>query len=67
MFGSPGSQCNPDTLWGSLGGTARSAFGKICPGTSTTNVDANNGFGGQSYLYAVGGPRSAQFTAKLYF
>jgi len=67
MFGSPGSQCNPDTLWGSPGGTARSAFGKICPGTSTTNIDGSGLFGGQSALYAVGGPRSAQFTAKLHF
>ena len=68
MFGSPGSQCNPDPLWGSPGGTVRSTFGKICPGTSTTNIDATNGLGGQqSSLYAVGGPRSAQFTAKLHF
>jgi hypothetical protein len=68
MFGSPGSQCNPDSLWGSPGGTARSAFGKVCPGISTTNIDAGlGGFSGQSALYAVGGPRSAQFTAKLHF
>jgi len=68
MFGSPGSQCNPDSLWGSPGGTVRSAFGKVCPGTSTTNIDVSLGFGGQqSALYAVGGPRSAQFTAKLHF
>jgi hypothetical protein len=67
MFGSPGSQCNPDPLWGSPGGTARSAFGKICPGTSTTNIDGTGPFSGQSPLYAVGGPRSAQFTAKLHF
>lgn len=67
MFGSPGSQCNPDSLWGSPGGTARAAFGKICPGTSTTNLDGIVVFGGQSALYAAGGPRSAQFTAKLHF
>jgi len=67
MFGSPGSQCNPNPLWGSPGGTARPTFGKVCPGTSTTNVDGNGPFSGQSALYAVGGPRSAQFTAKLYF
>jgi hypothetical protein len=67
MFGSPGSRCNPDGLWGSPGGTARSAFGKICPGTSTTNIDGTGPFSGQSPLYAVGGPRSAQFTAKLHF
>jgi hypothetical protein len=67
MFGSPGSQCNPDTRWGSPGGPARSTFGKVCPGTSTTNVDGSGLFGGQTALYAVGGPRSAQFTAKLHF
>jgi hypothetical protein len=67
MFGSPGSQCNPDSLWGSPGGTARSAFGEVCPGRSTTNVDGSGLFGGQNALYAVGGPRSAQFTAKLHF
>jgi hypothetical protein len=68
MFGSPGSQCNPDPLWGSPGGTVRSSFGKVCPDGSTTNVDATRGFGGQqNALYAVGGPRSAQFTAKLHF
>jgi hypothetical protein len=67
MFGSPGSQCNPDPLWGSPGGTARPTFGKVCPGRSTTNVDGTGPFAGQSALYAVGGPRSAQFTAKLHF
>jgi Carboxypeptidase regulatory-like domain/TonB dependent receptor len=67
MFGSPGSQCNPDTLWGSPGGSARPTFGKVCPGTSTTNVDGSGLFGGQTALYAVGGPRSAQFTLKLLF
>jgi hypothetical protein len=68
MFGSPGSQCNPDSFWGRPGGTVRSTFGKICPDISTTNVDASRGFGGQqNALYAVGGPRSAQFTAKLHF
>lgn len=68
VFGSPGSQCNPDSRWGSPGGAARPAFGKLCPGISTTNIDATRGLGGQqSPLYAVGGPRSAQFTAKLHF
>jgi hypothetical protein len=68
MFGSPGSTCNPDSFWGSPGGTVRSAFGKVCPGTSTTNIDASLGFGGQqNALYAVGGPRSAQFTLKVIF
>jgi hypothetical protein len=68
MFGLPGSQCNPDTFWGRPGGTANPAFGKVCPGTSTTNIDAqSSGSNGQSALYAVGGPRSAQFTVKLMF
>jgi len=57
----------PDSFWGSPSGTVRSAFGKVCPGT-TTNIDANSGFGGQQNgLYAVSGPRSAQFTLKVIF
>jgi hypothetical protein len=68
MFGIPGSQCNPATLWGTHSGPAFSTFGKVCPGTSTTNVDAGGGgSNGQVGLYAVGGPRSAQFTVKLHF
>jgi hypothetical protein len=67
MFGIPGSQCNPATFWGLLGGTALSSFGKVCPGTSTMNIDGGGGSNGQSALYAVGGPRSAQFTLKLLF
>jgi hypothetical protein len=67
MFGIPGSQCNPDAFWGIPGGTALPTFGKVCPGTSTTNVDAGGSPNGQSSLYAVGGPRSAQFTLKLIF
>jgi hypothetical protein len=67
MFGSPGSQCNPNTFWGSPGGTVRPSFGKICPGTSTSNIDGGGSPNGQSALYAVGGPRSAQFTIKLHF
>lgn len=39
MFGIPGSQCNPDTFRGFQGGTALPSFGKVCPGTSTTNID----------------------------
>jgi hypothetical protein len=67
MFGIPGSQCNPDAFWGSQGRT-NPAFGKICPGTSTTNIDGTGaGSNGQSALYAVGGPRSAQFTLKVIF
>ena len=65
MFGLSGSDCNPSTFWGFQGGTVRPRFGKVCPG-STTNVESN-GTNGQSPLYAVGGPRSAQFTLKLIF
>jgi hypothetical protein len=67
MFGIPGSQCNPDTFWGIQGGTALSSFGRVCPGTSTTNIDGGGGTTGQSPLYALGGPRSAQFSIKLLF
>ena len=69
MFGLPGSQCNPDPIWSYNGTTPNPAFGKVCPGTSTTNLEAGGGHGqtGQSALYAVGGPRSAQFTLKLLF
>ncbi len=67
MFGIPGSQCNPDSIWGDQGGPAFSSFGKVCPGTSTTNIDGGGLPNGQNALYAVGGPRSAQFTLKLLF
>ncbi len=70
MFGLPGSQCNPDSVWSTSGSTPDPAFGKVCPGTSTTNIEAgggNPGGSGQSPLYAPGGPRSAQFTVKLLF
>jgi Carboxypeptidase regulatory-like domain/TonB dependent receptor len=66
MFGLPGSQCNPESFWGYQGGTANPAFGKVCPG-STTNVDGAGSITGQNALYALGGPRSAQFTLKLHF
>jgi hypothetical protein len=68
MFGIAGSQCNPSTLWGVQGDPPFPSFGKVCPGTATTNVDAGGGgSNGQNALYAVGGPRSAQFTLKLHF
>jgi len=68
MFGLPGTQCAPNTFWGFQGGTVRPSFGKVCPGASSTNVDEGGyAFNGQSALYAVGGPRSAQFTLKLIF
>ena len=68
MFGLPGSQCNPDPIWSFDGKTPNPSFGKVCPG-STTNLEAGGGSGGtgQSALYAVGGPRSAQFTLKVMF
>jgi outer membrane receptor protein involved in Fe transport len=67
MFGIPGSECNPSTFWGSPGGTVTPSFGKVCPGTSTSNIDGGGSPNGQSALYAVGGPRSTQFTVKLLF
>jgi Carboxypeptidase regulatory-like domain/TonB dependent receptor/TonB-dependent Receptor Plug Domain len=65
MFGLPGSGCAPDSVWSNFGNTADPAFGKVCPGTSTTNVAG--GGTGQSPLYAPGGPRSGQFTLKVSF
>jgi hypothetical protein len=68
MFGLPGSECAPDTFWGFQGGTVRPRFGKVCLGDSSTNVDDGGDIiNGQSRLYAVGGPRSAQFTLKVIF
>jgi hypothetical protein len=49
-------------------GTVNTNFGKIQVG-STTNLalGGGGGNGGQSPLYALSGPRSAQFTLKLIF
>jgi hypothetical protein len=60
MFGAPGSS-EPGNIFDP-------SFGKIGPG-STTNLALGGGaaLGGQSPLYALGGPRSAQFTVKLQF
>jgi hypothetical protein len=60
MFGAPGSS-EPGNIFDPV-------FGKIGPG-STTNLQLGGGaaLGGQSPLYALGGPRSAQFTIKLQF
>jgi hypothetical protein len=60
MFGAPGSS--------EPGNEFDPSFGKIGPG-STTNLELGGGaaLGGQSPLYALGGPRSAQFTVKLQF
>ncbi|HTR25282.1 MAG TPA: TonB-dependent receptor [Terriglobales bacterium] len=68
MFGAPGATSGPDTFWGS-GPTALPSFGKVTPG-DTMNVAMGGVSGlttGQSALYAVGGPRSGQFTLKLTF
>jgi Carboxypeptidase regulatory-like domain/TonB dependent receptor len=69
MFGLPGSQCAPNAFWGFQGGTVRPRFGKVCPGTSTANLDDGQAgtLNGQNALYALGGPRSAQFTLKVIF
>ena len=60
MFGAPGS-AEP-------GNEFDTTFGKVGPG-STTNLLLGGGsaLGGQSPLYALGGPRSAQFTIRLQF
>jgi len=68
MFGAPGAISGPETFWGS-GPAASPSFGKVLPGF-TTNVAVGGVSGlnsGQSSLYAVGGPRSAQFALKLIF
>jgi hypothetical protein len=59
MFGAPGAS-QPNTEFGTLD------FGK-------TGITTNNALGqagtssGQNPFYAVGGPRSAQFTVKVMF
>jgi hypothetical protein len=61
MFGAPGAN-EPETHLGFPN------FGQVDPG-STTNFALGGGgsVGGQSAQYALGGPRSAQFTVKLQF
>jgi hypothetical protein len=61
MFGAPGAN-EPETHLG------YPDFGQVDPG-STTNLALGGGgsVGGQSAQYALGGPRSAQFTLKLQF
>lgn len=59
MFGAPGFN-QPDTGFGIAG------FGKVSP--TTTNESLGGGIGGsQNALYALGGPRSAQFSIKPLF
>jgi hypothetical protein len=59
MFGAPGAN-QPNAEFGTSG------FGQV---GATTNEDLGGGgaSGGQSTLYALGGPRSAQFTLKVIF
>jgi len=63
MFGAPGYN-EPETILG------RPNFGKVDT-VSTTNLALGGGaalaVGAQSAQYALGGPRSAQFTVKLQF
>jgi hypothetical protein len=61
MFGAPGAN-EPETQIGFPN------FGQVNPG-STTNFALGGGGagGGQSAQYALGGPRSAQFTVKVQF
>jgi hypothetical protein len=70
MFGGPGSGWAPFTNWG-FGNAPNPYFGTVSPmlsgGTTNTIVGYGGIVGGQSPLYAVGGPRSAQFTLKLHF
>jgi hypothetical protein len=59
MFGAPGFT-EPNAEFGTSG------FGKV--GTTTNDALGGGGAsGGQSTLYGLGGPRSAQFTLKLMF
>jgi hypothetical protein len=62
MFGSPGDVFHPESRVGLPG------FGTVSS-SGTTNQSLNFGGGGtgQNPLYAVGGPRSGQFTIKLLF
>jgi hypothetical protein len=64
----------PSPTWGSCSGNTPAscagreapAFGKLSSG-QTLNAGTGAGSGFQNPLYAVGGPRSAQFTLKLSF
>jgi hypothetical protein len=66
-FGAPGSSFAPFALW-ETGSTAFPLFGKILPGYTTNRALGGGGvICRQSAQYAVGGPRSGQFTLKLHF
>jgi hypothetical protein len=62
MFGAPGDIFDPETRVGIP------SFGTVGPlGTTNQALEDGSGQTGQNYLYAVGGPRSGQFTIKLLF
>jgi hypothetical protein len=60
MFGAPGAN-QPNTEFGTA------SFGKVTPVTTNLALGGGGAVGGQSPLYALGAPRSAQFTIKLIF
>jgi hypothetical protein len=60
MFGAPGFT-QPDSELGIAG------FGKVFSATTNLALGGGGTGGGQSPLYALGGPRSAQFTIRLLF
>lgn len=71
MFGGPYA---PLTFWGlcislPCTGQQSSLFGKVDSSLGTLNEGLGGGglIGGQSAIYALGGPRSGQFTLKLQF
>jgi len=71
MFGGPGA---PYPFWGycigqPCAGKQDPLFGKVASAIGALNEGLGGGGinGGQSPIYAVGGPRSSQFTLKLLF
>jgi TonB dependent receptor/Carboxypeptidase regulatory-like domain/TonB-dependent Receptor Plug Domain len=71
MFGGPYA---PYTFWGLCAttpctGQQNGLFGKATPGPGALNQGLGGGGlnGGQSAIYALGGPRSGQFSLKLSF
>jgi hypothetical protein len=72
MFGGPNG---PYTFWGlcatmPCAGQQNGLFGKVVPGFGTLNNQGLGGGGlegGQSAIYALGGPRSGQLSLKLQF
>ena len=77
MFGGYG--ISPSPIWGQCGGNTPAScpkpvyvpyggFGQVAPGfTLNVGLGGGGGTGGQSALYAPGGPRSGQFSLKLSF